>query len=497
MTIFNLLTIFGISGILLTILTKYTSERINNLLITFLQYFCGVWFVFSGVVKAIDPMGTAFKMQQYFSEFEGTFEGVGFKNFAKIFPWFSEHAIGFSIFMILLEIVLGVLLILGSRVKFTKWTFFLIIFFFTILTGFTYLTGFVPSGENFFSFSKWAAYKETNMKVTDCGCFGDFLKLHPKVSFFKDLFLMLPAFLFLFQGNKFHKLFNRKWRTGIIALFTLGFGWFCYYNTYTNEPVVDFRPFTNGVNIRTQKAKEQDAQSAVKILTYVLKNRKTGEKKEISYTEYIDNKGYEKYTEDTWEIVDQVKSELTVPHTKISDFEVYDMDEQEATDDILNDKNYKFLVVSYKLDAQTTTEKTLQVPDSIFSTDTLIGNNGVQQIVKTFVKMGTKETKIKEIVWNTDFENKWKKGINTIINEADKAGIKAIGLVNLNGKGIVDDFRHATQSAYPFYQADELVIKTIMRSNPGLILMKDGQIIQKWHFNQLPSFAEIKAKFIK
>ena len=75
----------------------------------------------------------------------------------------------------------------GYYRKWTAWLFFLIVFFFTILTGFTYLTGYVPLDANFFDFSAWGPYVKENMRVTDCGCFGDFIKLDPKISFFKDL----------------------------------------------------------------------------------------------------------------------------------------------------------------------------------------------------------------------------------------------------------------------------------------------------------------------
>ncbi|HMS68060.1 MAG TPA: hypothetical protein PKD18_07970, partial [Saprospiraceae bacterium] len=99
---------------------------------------------------AIDPLGTAYKMEQYFAEFETTFQATSASFLAPLFPWLSEYSIGFSVFMIVLEIILGIMLVVGSRPKLTAWLFLLMILFFAFLTGFTYLTAYVPSGVNFF-----------------------------------------------------------------------------------------------------------------------------------------------------------------------------------------------------------------------------------------------------------------------------------------------------------------------------------------------------------
>jgi uncharacterized membrane protein YphA (DoxX/SURF4 family) len=210
MTIYTLLLTFGGIAAVLTWITV-RADLHRSVWMSFLQYFVGIWFVFSGVVKAIDPIGTAFKMKDYFGAFEETAKGCALKPIAGLFPVMSEYALLFSILMIVAEIVIGVMLILGSKPKTAAWLFFIIIIFFTALTGFTYLTGYVPQGKNFFDGTVWGMFKETNMRVTDCGCFGDFLKLHPKVSFFKDLGLLIPALLFLFFITKTsHYLYSKR-----------------------------------------------------------------------------------------------------------------------------------------------------------------------------------------------------------------------------------------------------------------------------------------------
>ena len=176
MTLGTLVIGIGIAALVLTLLGGFVAKKVDNWLVSYLQNFTGALFIFSGWVKAIDPLGTAYKMEQYFAEFESTFSGTWFSFLAPLFPQLSEWASSFSVFMIVLEMVLGIMLLVGSSRRFTAWAFFLLVAFFTFLTGFTYLTGYVPEGVNFFQFGKWGEYVETNMKVTDCGCFGDFLK---------------------------------------------------------------------------------------------------------------------------------------------------------------------------------------------------------------------------------------------------------------------------------------------------------------------------------
>ena len=237
----SLLIQFALVGAIFTALTVWRKLH-KNLLTTFMQHFCGVWFIFSGLVKAVDPIGTAYKMEDYFVQFEATFEGLNnmFAGLAPLFPWLAGYANGFSIFMVVLEIVLGVMLIVGFQRKLTAWLFFLLVVFFTLLTGFTYLTGYVPTEDNFFDFAKWGPYVKTQMRVTDCGCFGDFIKLDPRISFFKDLGLMLPALLFLFRSKWMHQLWTggvRRWAVYGSTAFVL---LLCLRNTYMDLPMVDF-----------------------------------------------------------------------------------------------------------------------------------------------------------------------------------------------------------------------------------------------------------------
>jgi uncharacterized membrane protein YphA (DoxX/SURF4 family) len=495
MTIYTLVLYVAIAAFVLTLLTGLVLKSQKNWLMTFLQHFCGSLFIFSGYVKAVDPLGTAFKMEQYFAEFFYTFKDTALSFLAPVFPWFSSHSITFSTVMVVFEIVLGAMLLLGSRPKLTAWLFLLLVVFFTALTGFTYLTGYVPSGVNFFEFGKWGSYVETNMRVTDCGCFGDFLKLKPKISFFKDVFLLLPAIFFVFRSRQMHQLFTPSVRTRLVWLTGLGFLVFCWRNISWDEPVFDFRPFKAGTDIRKQREIEQEAQANVKITHYKMINKADGKVVTLPYEQYL--KEFKNYPKEAWNF-EQIKTRPAIEPSKISEFDVTDPEGNNLTEDILNDPNYAFMIVVYKLKTAGTSKSTATVNDTTFVTDTvrIAGSDSFSLVQKVqSVTPRTVETEV--TTFDGEFEKRFIERINPVMDEAQKAGLKVFAVTAPNDPAVVNDFRHATQSAYPFYTADDLLLKTIQRSNPGVVLWKDGKIIQKWHFKKLPGFEEIKAGYLK
>ena len=114
MTLPVLLLYVGIAAVLLTALNFFVFKTQKNWIVTFLQNYCGSLFIFSGWVKAVDPLGTAYKMEQYFTEFEATFEATWLSFIAPLFPWLSNYAVQFAVLMIIFEIILGLILVMGS-----------------------------------------------------------------------------------------------------------------------------------------------------------------------------------------------------------------------------------------------------------------------------------------------------------------------------------------------------------------------------------------------
>jgi len=493
MSLGTLLTIIAIAAIILTFVTRQSSQKKLYMLNTFLQYFCGVLFVVSGFVKVVDPMGTAFKMEQYFADFETTASGSFLSFLAPLFPFLAAHSLAFSVAVILFEIILGFALIFGSKRKLTVWLFFLLVVFFTVLTGYTYLTGYVPSGTNFFEFSKWGAFKESNMRVTDCGCFGDFIKLKPFTSFMKDVFLLFPSIFFLLRWRQNHQLFTSRTRSIALLVLTVGFFAFAYRNYAMNEPIIDFRPFTPGVNIRERKQAEADADvEAGKNMTFKLTNKSSGKVVALSMDQYM--KEFKNYPTEEWE-TEQVKGEPKIPHSKISDFAVSDLDGTDVTEMLLTAKKYLFIVISPKLKGtESMVEKTVMDTVVVRDSSAVSGDSTkiaeTKQVVETKVKTST-------YTWDPGFTDIWKGEIDKLSKDAFAGdSIKTLAIVAGTHDAIID-FRKQINAEYPFFVADDLLIKTIMRSNPGVVLIKDGEIIQKWHYKHLPAYSDIKSKYIK
>ncbi len=501
MTLSNLIIMFGAIAIVLTAIVGFLFKNHKSWPMTFLQNFCGVWFIFSGWVKAIDPLGTAYKMEQYFAEFYHTFEPTWFGFIAPLFPWLSEHAIWISVPMIIFEIILGAMLVLGHTSKFTSWAFWILLAFFTVLTGFTYLTGYVPGDANFFSFSAWGEYDKNNMKVTDCGCFGDFLKLEPKTSFFKDLFLMIPAFYFLFRHKSMHQLFTPKIRNIVLGIATVGLLLYCFKNYAWDLPHTDFRPFKNGVDVKAQRIAEEDAMANVQILTWVLKNKSTGEVVKLDNAVFMKN--LMDYPKAEWEYLDQIKTEPRIEPSKISEMEFTDIEGgYDIAPELLEEENYSFTFISSALEAEVVPEK-ITYQDSSFVVDTVIvfdekTKEESRQIVRSLDKVEQKTKTQFKYNWDKGFFDNYSTKVASLAKSAQQDGLNSRMVVGASDPDAIQLFaKEAGLEGVQLCSADDLLLKTIVRSNPGVVLWKNGKIIQKWHINKLPSYQEIKAEYMR
>ncbi|MCS6928251.1 MAG: DoxX family protein [Saprospiraceae bacterium] len=494
----TLVVTFALTAAVLTLLT-YWLRRIQHVGVSLLQYFCGVWFIFSGAVKAIDPIGTAYKMEDYFTAFESTFGGLqnGFAKLAPVFPVLARYSEGFSIGMIALEIVLGVMLVLGFWRRLTAWLFFLLLLFFTFLTGFTYLTGFVPPDANFFDWAKWGPYVKTQMRVTDCGCFGDFIKLDPKVSFLKDVFLLVPALIFLGYHHQMHQLFTargRRFLTGIVALTSV---LFCGYSTYYNLPLIDFRPFKVGTNVRERRALEQEARSNIEIIGWVMENERTGKVEKVMIPMSRYREVMERYPKsEGWRVKEQIKTEpfveingkrIVIQETKISDFAI-ESESGDITEELLQYPGYSLMIVAYKLHGQKTIESFI-VQDTVWAYDTLRTRASDSiisispRVVEVTPRKVMRETFIPEAWYADIFRNE----INAVAQAAQKQGWRVYAVTTFQDSEMANDFRQKVGADYPFHHADDKLLKTIIRSNPGLVVWHDGSVVGMYHWRHLPT----------
>ena len=484
MTLLRLLFYIAIIALVLTLLIGWWKKGHKSWLMTYLQNFTGVLFIISGLVKAIDPVGTAFKMEEYFTEFQYAFANTWFGFMGPVFHYLSEISLIFSVAMIVFEIILGLMLLLGHKTKLTSWAFLLLVLFFTMLTGFTYLTGYVPSDATYFEFSKWGPYVVTNMRVTDCGCFGDFIKLVPKISFFKDLALLVPAFIFVFRHKDMHQLFTAKTRNITIAISTVLLVIFCLNNFLWNLPVVDFRPFKVGTNLFEKREKEMAAAAAVKITAWKLKNLKTGELIEIPDKQYMAELA--KYPKTEWSVVEQIKTKPEIEATKVSDFSVSDSEGNDLAEDILTDSGDVILVVAYKLEGESKTEEVM-VPDTLWKVDTVQIKPDSAGLVKSIASIGTKK-EVKTIYsWDPDYLADYKEKVNPLMDDVMKQGAKVYAIAGGAGSDMENAFREAIEGHYDWYEADEVLLKTMIRSNPGVMHLKGGKVLEMWHIRHLPT----------
>ena len=198
-----------------------------KLSVRIVQIFVGLLFIVSGLVKANDPLGLSYKMQEFFELWS---EGFAQGNFIRSsLDFFHKSSLALSIIMITLEIIAGVALLIGWKKKFILWMLLALIVFFTFLTGYAYLSG----------------------KFTNCGCFGDCLPITPLTSFLKDI-LLLMLIIFLLAGQKYiAPVFTSPLRITILSLslvFSLVLQW--YVLNYL--PLADCLPFKKGNNIAEQ-----------------------------------------------------------------------------------------------------------------------------------------------------------------------------------------------------------------------------------------------------
>lgn len=483
MSLITLLIVIAIFAAVAAAAT-YFFHKSRNIFISLLQYFCGFLFIVSGFVKAVDPLGTAFKMEDYFAQFEFVARESFLSPIASVFPFMAHYSLAFSIFTIVLEIMLGIMLVLGSRPKFTAWTFFLLIIFFTILTGFTYLTGYVPDDVNFFEFTKWGAYEASNMKVTDCGCFGDFIKLEPRISFFKDIFLLIPAIIFLFKFRDFHRLFTPIVRTTINFTALAGLFIFCLYNSFWAEPIVDFRPFKNGTNVRDIRAAEMKASNEVPV-TMIIKSKKDGKVTRLSQDEYM--KRFKEFPKEDFEFSQEV-GESEIPKTKISDFTIMGLDNDDMTESILDEKGYSLMFIAYHV-PYTESSQQVTVRDTIYNKSDSTSTNNDSMTIKN-IQSKIENISIKE--WDPAWVNKFKDYILPIMESAQKEDIKSITVFGGVGNDDIRDIERVLGKEFSVAEADDKLLKTMIRSNPGIILWKDGRIVRKWHVASKPTWAKIK-----
>jgi uncharacterized membrane protein YphA (DoxX/SURF4 family) len=350
----------------------------------------GLVFIFSGLVKGVDPLGTAYRIEDYFIAY-GT-------------EWALPFTLFLSISLSGLEFLLGIVLVLNARIRFFAWPLFLLMIFFTILT----------------------LYDAMYEPVPDCGCFGDAIKLSNWETFYKNIILIIFVSFIFFKRKDYRSPFSAGAQNTLAIVFAALFIAFSGYN-YLHLPMLDFREWKVGNDM------EPDNRGEAKIyLTF--RNTSTGEEQEFLSPDYP---WQDSAWMANWEFVDQRidDSEVIRAHELLIENE----EGQDVTDAFISNPDFQLLVIAYDLEAAH---------------------------VGSFKK------------------------IETLYKHADREGISLI-VITSSLPSTVKKFRQGLDPNLEFYYADDIALKTMIRANPGLMMLKDGIVLGKWHFNDLPSYEEL------
>ncbi|PCJ24593.1 MAG: hypothetical protein COA97_09435 [Flavobacteriales bacterium] len=488
------------------------------------RVFVGALFVISGLIKANDTLGFSYKLEEYFENGALAYRirnWFGWDSFSLEF--LMEYALAIAVIMCAAEIILGFAILFGTKIKFAVYSLLgltIMFFFLTLHTAtcdpFTdyheittvevgssehaYLMGRMD-GNSSITIIEMSGKEESKQEitfqekmpvqcVTDCGCFGDAMKgslgrsLTPWESWSKDLILiifLIPIFLsrnkikinttrediiiglasllfvgilswvfdwyfpMLFFGIGYlgyygtkRLLFNTVMRWIPILYVTLISLVFIYY-TLNHLPIRDYRPYAVGKSIPEQMVLPEGAILDVYENIFYYKNKTTGVVEEFTESTYP-------WDDDNYEFSDRETKLISAgDKAAIADFTITADDGNDYAQDYFNEEGYIFMLVAYDINR-------------------------------------TNDASIKKI--------------NTFVDQCNADGNYFIGLTS-SLYNDVEDFRHKNQTMFDFYTCDDITLKTIIRANPGIILMKKGKILGKWNSNYLPDYKEIKNDYLK
>ncbi len=353
----------------------------------------GLLFLFSGFVKCVDPVGGAIKIEDYFIAWGFSNVPEGFCLFLSVLQNIVEFTVGFALFV-------------GVHVRLASLFALLFMLFYTPLTLYIALVN----------------------PVSDCGCFGDAVKLTNWQTFFKNLIFLPIAFL-VFKWSKELKPSVKRWRQTALLACGVTIGVLVSIKGLTDEPMIDFRPFSVGTDVPQAMSVPSNAPLTEYATTFLLE--KDGVIKEF------DEKNYP-YDDSTWvyrETRTVVVKEGYTP--SINDFTFIDRDGEDHSEELLHDPEPIFLAISPKLEKSDDCDLT-----RIANLSDMVRKNGYRFYVCT---------------------------------------------------SSTEDVLLQIQSEFPdselsFLLADETMLKTIVRSNLSVIVMQRGVISAKYHINHLPDF---------
>ncbi len=354
-----------------------------------IRFFTGGLFIFSGLIKLNDPIGTEIKLEEYFEVFAN--------DFSEFFHLFIPAALEIGMVLIILEVVIGFAVLINFRMNITTRVLLGLIVFFTFLTF-------------------YSAYFN---KVTDCGCFGDAIPLTPWQSFTKDIILLFFILHLFWYRDGYKPVLPAKvanvFLSGLTAI-SLFLGIYAIWHL----PFIDFRPYGVGDSIPFNMIPEEQP-----IFEYVFE--KDGE--EVRSAQYLlEENGY------SYISAGVINESKTIP--KITDYNVWNPEEGDITQQTFTGKKLFLIIVDVK---KANLEYMEDISDLI---------SGLEEDIEPM-----------------------------ILTSSDPS--------------VIEPFRHEHQLAIPYYFSDATVLKAMIRSVPGIMILKNGTVRGKWHFNDVPDSEEV------
>lgn len=360
----------------------------KNFITQFSRIFVGLLFIISGLIKLNDPVGFSYKLAEYFSE--------PVLNL----PFLVPFALALAVCIVIFEAILGFMLLVGFKPKFTIWSLLLMIVFFTFLTF-------------------YSAYFN---KVTDCGCFGDALKLTPWQSFTKDVVLLFFILILFINKDLVRPLFKKMVRNSLVYL-ALVLCIFMGYWVLNHLPLKDFRAYKVGTNLPEAMQIPADAPKSIVEMTFIYKVNGVDKEftdKQLSQippgATFVDRK-------------DKVISQGYLP--PVHDFTM-EKDGSDYKDELLNEPRL-LVVVAYDL-----------------SKSDEDGMSALEEL--------SKHAKVK--------------------------GYKTIAMT-ASTEDEIEAVKKKYGLTFDFYFCDATTLKTIERANPSIVVIKNGTITQKVHHNDI------------
>ncbi|SMG42390.1 BT_3928 family protein [Sphingobacterium psychroaquaticum] len=393
--------------------TPTQNKKINfiDILLGFSRFFVGLLFIFSGFIKANDPTGFGYKLQEYFHVFH-----MDFLN--DYSTWIAVIICGF-------EIIMGVFLLLGLYRKTVAWGLLLLIIFFTFLTF-------------------YSAFFEV---VTSCGCFGDAIPLTPWQSFIKDLVLLVFILVIFKYHERIKPVISSSGKRSFAATATvlISFGIGIYTALFL--PFIDFLPYKVGNKIPDLMVLPEGKEGDVFEYIYEIKNKATGETKKVTDKEYMDGI----WEDDNWEVIGEPTSRLIKKgyQIPIPDLLISDAEGNEVTQEIITSPFYNFIVVSTYIDKLSTAD--------VIALDR----------------------------------------INTIIRDlSTQENLRAV-LLTASSSDVASKLNTDMDLVLETFYADAVPLKSMVRSNPGVLLMQNGVVLKKWSKLNFPSKEELEKTYLQ